>query len=108
MATPTPTPPLGRIRGRSGQRRDAQGDLVLGRCRVAGADHSPYTGKISDVTVHANPTDPWSGRSGPVVSGAQGSKCLDDYQGGTGLTNPIVIWDRNGTLAQKWALSPRG
>ncbi|MER7952438.1 ricin-type beta-trefoil lectin domain protein [Streptomyces sp. NPDC096079] len=84
------------------QQSGINGPLVLGRYQVAGAPYSPYTGRISDVTVQPYATDPWSGRSGPVVSGAQSTKCVDDYQGGTGLTNPVVIWDCNGSGPQAW------
>ncbi|MFD8009135.1 ricin-type beta-trefoil lectin domain protein [Streptomyces sp. NPDC058955] len=78
------------------------GPLVLGRYQEAGAPAASFTGKISDVTVQARPTDPWSGASGPIAF-AHGGKCADNHTGNTSPSNPIVIWDCNGSAPQLWS-----
>ncbi|MFB8044423.1 ricin-type beta-trefoil lectin domain protein [Streptomyces hydrogenans] len=84
------------------QKSGITGPLVLGRYKLAGAPSAAFTGKISDVTVQARPTDPWSGASGPIAF-SRGGKCADNHAGGTSPSNPIVIWDCNGSTPQLWS-----
>ncbi|RKE17453.1 putative alpha-1,2-mannosidase [Streptomyces sp. TLI_171] len=40
--------------------------------------------------------------AGPVTSGLNTAKCVDDYSAGTANGNKIVLWDCNGSAAQQW------
>ncbi|MET9617707.1 GH92 family glycosyl hydrolase [Kitasatospora indigofera] len=41
-------------------------------------------------------------QAGPVTSGLNTAKCVDDYSSSTASGNAIVLWDCNGSGAQAW------
>ncbi|MFE4601889.1 ricin-type beta-trefoil lectin domain protein [Kitasatospora indigofera] len=41
-------------------------------------------------------------QAGPITSGLNTAKCVDDYSSSTTSGNPIVLWDCNGSGAQNW------
>ncbi|MFG2824729.1 GH92 family glycosyl hydrolase [Kitasatospora sp. NPDC048365] len=55
--------------------------------------------RLYELEVHA--TGPGAG-SGPVTSGLNSAKCLDDSAAGTANGNKISLWDCNGSAAQNW------
>ncbi|GHH77717.1 alpha-1,2-mannosidase [Kitasatospora indigofera] len=41
-------------------------------------------------------------QAGPITSGLNTAKCVDDYSSSTTSGNPVVLWDCNGSGAQNW------
>lgn len=41
-------------------------------------------------------------QAGPITSGLNTGKCVDDFSSSTTSGNPIVLWDCNGSGAQSW------
>ena len=64
------------------------------------------TDQFDNLTV--TPTGTTGSATGPVVSGASASKCLDDDTGSSANGAKVQIWDCNGTAAQNWAVGTDG